>query len=61
MLIEMVDSKTFKLLCPHCEQELSKILIISDLGTGGFWSGTHHGYCYACPHCHKVLGFADSN
>lgn len=43
-------------VCPHCEEELDVIVRMED--QKGWFQG-HLGYCYACPHCRKVLGFAD--
>jgi uncharacterized protein with PIN domain len=43
-------------LCPHCEEELAEVLRVKD--QKGLFQG-RYGYCYMCPHCRKVLGFAD--
>jgi len=43
-------------ICPHCSQEINTILRLGD--EKGWFQG-HLGYCFACPHCRKVLGFAD--
>ena len=46
----------FTPVCPHCNQEIDVIVRIED-ETG--WFESHLGYCFACPLCRKVLGFAD--
>ena len=48
--------EAFTPVCPHCERELHQIIRIED--DKGWFKG-HLGYCYACPNCRKVLGFAD--
>lgn len=59
MQIVDIDEKrdNIKPICPHCEQELATIYRIKDKPEG-FFSGIR-GYCYICPNCHKILGFAD--
>ena len=51
------EAPDFVPLCPHCEAELHWVFRISDQGRGFFES--NKGYAYACPHCRKLLGFAD--
>jgi uncharacterized protein with PIN domain len=41
-------------ICPWCETELHEVVRISDKKMF-----MHKGYCYVCPNCRKVLGFAD--
>lgn len=50
------EDPDFEPVCPHCEEPLDVIYRVDD--KKGFFQG-HLGYCYACPHCRKVLGFAD--
>ena len=45
-------------ICPHCEQELHSVCINTKVRMPGFF-GTDYGQVYFCPHCRKVLGFAD--
>ena len=53
---DMHASPFFEAICPHCERKLDVIYRIED--QKGFFQG-HKGYCYACPQCRKILGFAD--
>ncbi len=59
--MRIVDAKkadpNFVPLCPHCAEELETIYRVSDRPEG-FFEG-HDGFAYACPHCRKILGFAD--
>jgi uncharacterized protein with PIN domain len=41
-------------ICPWCEKKLRQIFRIADAKLL-----MNKGYCYVCPHCNKVLGFAD--
>jgi len=41
-------------ICPHCEKKLREVYRISDSRIFG-----SKGYCYVCPSCRKILGFAD--
>jgi len=50
-------AEEFKPICPHCGTELNEMVRIED--EKGFFQGAHLGYCYACPCCRKILGFAD--
>ena len=43
-------------LCPYCDKELDTIIRLDDQKS--FFQG-HLGYAYACPNCHRILGFAD--
>jgi len=45
-------------ICPHCEKPLLEIIRLADAKGKGFFS-SHDGYCFACPNCRKILGFAD--
>ena len=46
-----VEKEDITPVCPHCEQELKKIIEVNR----GFFSVVR---VYCCPHCRKVLGVA---
>jgi len=46
-------------ICPHCEGKLDKVLY-KDIAGKGFFGGFAK-LMFMCPHCHKVLGFADAD
>lgn len=50
----LVDRPDLVPLCPHCEQSLE---VVFRRGTG-FPLGQGRTLVYFCPHCGKVLGFA---
>ena len=50
----LVDRDDLTPLCPHCEGELAEV---HRRGTG-FPLGQGRTLVYFCPHCRKVLGFA---
>ena len=52
--MKVVDQKDFTPICPHCEKKLREVIRVSDRKLIG-----RKGFCYACLHCGKVLGFAD--
>ena len=58
--MEIIESKdlNFKFTpkCPHCSNELDKIVRLTD--DKGFFQ-RELGYCFCCPHCQKILGFSD--
>ena len=58
--MEIIDDKhldeDFKPICPHCDNELDQVVRVRDVK--GFLRA-NLGFCYACPICRKVLGFAD--
>ena len=54
--MKIIEDENVRPVCPHCEEELDHILRISD--EKGFFQG-HLGYCYVCPACRRILGFAD--
>jgi len=56
MKITDADDLGIAPICPHCDHDLAEVYRISD--QKGWFQG-HLGYCYLCPHCRKVLGFAD--
>ncbi|MEQ8789244.1 MAG: hypothetical protein RIC55_23320 [Pirellulaceae bacterium] len=56
-IVEAADvDPDFSPICPHCNQPLEEVVRLED--QKGWFQG-HLGYCYACPKCRKVLGFAD--
>lgn len=54
--LEVVKRDDLAPICPHCEQDLSEIYAKSQ--GAGFVMGKDT--VYFCPHCSKVLGFAQS-
>ena len=54
--MEIIDDAEAQPVCPHCEKSPDKIVRVED--EKGFFQG-HLGYCYICPECRKILGFAD--
>ena len=52
--MKVVERKDITPICPHCEQELEEVIRIKDAKLFLL-----KGFCYVCPHCKKVLGFAD--
>jgi uncharacterized protein with PIN domain len=50
----MVDRMDLAPLCPHCEAELTEVYRKGK----GFPLGEGRTLVYFCPHCRKVLGFA---
>ena len=60
--MDIIDADTaeFEVRCPFCERILDQIVRLRDARTGGFFSfDGSKGYAFACPACHKVLGFSD--
>ena len=54
--MEIIKDDSVRPICPHCETELTQIVRVSD--QKGIFQG-RLGFCYVCPHCRKILGFAD--
>jgi phage terminase large subunit GpA-like protein len=50
----LVDRMDLSLLCPHCDEEIAEVY---RKGTG-FPLAQGRTLVYFCPHCLKVLGFA---
>lgn len=50
----LVDRMDLVPVCPHCECELHEVYRRGR----GFPLGEGRTLVYFCPHCHKVLGFA---
>lgn len=50
----LVDRMDLMPVCPHCENEIAEVY---RKGTG-FPLGQGRTLIYFCPHCRKVLGFA---
>jgi hypothetical protein len=50
----LVDRADLVPMCPHCDQQLNEVY---RRGTG-FPLGQGRTLTYFCPHCHKILGFA---
>ena len=50
----LVDREDISPFCPHCTSELTEVY---RRGTG-FPLGEGRTLVYFCPHCRKVLGFA---
>ena len=50
----LVDREDLAPVCPHCEQALEMVFRRGI----GFPLGQGRTLVYFCPHCHKVLGFA---
>lgn len=50
----LVDREDLAPLCPHCTTEITEVY---RKGTG-FPLGQGRTLLYFCPHCRKVLGFA---
>ena len=44
-------------LCPHCEREITEVYYKAK---GAGWFLFPRSAIYFCPHCRKVLGFAQS-
>ena len=52
--MKIVTKKDVTPICPHCDAKLHEVIRIADAKLM-----MNKGYCYICPDCHKVLGFAD--
>jgi hypothetical protein len=50
----LVDRTDLAPICPHCEAELTEVF---RRGTGSPL-GSGRTLVYFCPHCRKILGFA---
>ncbi|NNE94658.1 MAG: hypothetical protein HKN24_01365 [Acidimicrobiales bacterium] len=50
----LIDREDVAPICPHCDNDLEHVL---RRGTG-FPLGQGRTLVYFCPHCRKVLGFA---
>jgi hypothetical protein len=56
--MDVVERNDVNPICPHCEQQLDVVCVNSKVKMPGFF-GRDWGQVYFCPHCLKVLGFAD--
>ena len=54
--MKIVNVNSIDPVCPHCEREMDRILRVAPETK---FLQPVLGYCYLCPHCRKVLGFAD--